>query len=59
MDYAAELRAKQESVADAFRRIGGLDVPVLPPYGMGVRPSGRNGITHRNAGLPQADCLRM
>ena len=29
MDYAAELRAKQESVADAFRRIGGLDVPVL------------------------------
>ena len=29
MDYAAELRSKQESVADAFRRIGGLDVPVL------------------------------
>ena len=29
MDYAAELRAKQESVADAFLRIGGLDVPVL------------------------------
>ena len=29
LDYAAELRAKQESVADAFRRIGGLDVPVL------------------------------
>ncbi len=27
-DDAAELRAKQESVADAFRRIGGLDVPV-------------------------------
>ena len=27
LDYAAELRAKQESVADAFRRIGGLDVP--------------------------------
>ena len=29
MDYAAELRSKQESIADAFRRIGGLDVPVL------------------------------
>ena len=29
IDYAAELRSKQESVADAFRRIGGLDVPVL------------------------------
>ena len=29
LDYAAELRAKQESVADAFRRSGGLDVPVL------------------------------
>ena len=29
MDYAAELRAKQESVLDAFRRIGGLEVPVL------------------------------
>ncbi len=31
LDYAAELRAKGESVTDAFRRIGGLDVPVLPP----------------------------
>ena len=30
LDYAAELRAKQENVADAFARIGGLDVPVLP-----------------------------
>lgn len=30
LDYAAELRAKEESVADAFHRIGGLDVPVLP-----------------------------
>ena len=29
LDYAAELRAKQESVLDAFRRIGGLEVPVL------------------------------
>ena len=29
LDYAAELRAKQENVADAFHRIGGLDVPVL------------------------------
>ena len=29
LDYAAELRAKQENVVDAFRRIGGLDVPVL------------------------------
>ena len=29
LDYAAELRAKQESVTDAFRRIGRLDVPVL------------------------------
>ena len=27
LDYAAELRAKQESVTDVFRRIGGLDVP--------------------------------
>lgn len=30
LDYSAELRSKQESVADAFQRIGGLDVPVLP-----------------------------
>ena len=29
LDYAAELRAKQESVLDAFRRIDGLKVPVL------------------------------
>ena len=29
LDYAAELRAKQESVLDAFRRIGGLEVPAL------------------------------
>lgn len=30
LQYEAELRAKQESVADAFRRIGGLEIPVLP-----------------------------
>ena len=30
LDYAAELRGKQENVADACARIGGLDVPVLP-----------------------------
>ncbi len=30
LDYAAELRAKEEIVADAFRRIGGLDLPVHP-----------------------------
>ena len=29
LDYTAELRAKQENVTDAFRRIGGLDVPML------------------------------
>ena len=29
LNYTAELRAKQENVTDAFRRIGGLDVPVL------------------------------
>ena len=29
LDYTAELRAKQENVTNAFRRIGGLDVPVL------------------------------
>ena len=29
LDYTAELHAKQESVLDAFRRIGGLEVPVL------------------------------
>ena len=34
LDYTAELRAKQENVTDAFRRIGGLDVPVLD-----IRPS--------------------
>jgi 23S rRNA (uracil1939-C5)-methyltransferase len=28
--YEAELRAKRESVEDAFRRIGGLELPVLP-----------------------------
>ena len=33
LDYAAELRAKQENVADAFAHIGGLDVPVLPIVG--------------------------
>ncbi len=30
LNYEAELSAKQENVADAFRRIGGLDVPILP-----------------------------
>lgn len=30
LDYTAELRAKEEIVADAFRRIGGLDLPVQP-----------------------------
>ena len=33
LDYAAELRAKQENVVDAFAHIGGLDVPVLPIVG--------------------------
>ena len=28
LDYAAELQAKQENVADAFARLGGLEVPV-------------------------------
>ncbi len=28
LDYTAELRAKQENVADAFARLGGLEVPV-------------------------------
>ena len=47
LDYAAELRAKQENVADAFARIGGLDVPVLPIVGSPEIPqqspvSGRN-----------------
>ena len=28
--YQAELQAKEDSVADAFRRIGGLDVPIQP-----------------------------
>ena len=31
LSYKAELQAKHENVTDAFRRIGGLDVPVLPP----------------------------
>lgn len=30
LQYEAELRAKQASVEDAFRRIGGLELPVLP-----------------------------
>ena len=30
LSYKAELQAKHENVTDAFRRIGGLDVPVLP-----------------------------
>lgn len=30
LDYSAELRAKRENVEDAFRRIGGLELPVLP-----------------------------
>ena len=28
--YEAELSAKQDNVTDAFRRIGGLEVPILP-----------------------------
>lgn len=28
--YEAELRIKRENIADAFSRIGGIDVPVLP-----------------------------
>ena len=31
LDYAAELRAKGESVTDAFRRIGGLDTRAAAP----------------------------
>ena len=30
LSYQAELKAKEASVADAFRRIGGLDVPIQP-----------------------------
>ena len=30
LSYKAELQTKHENVTDAFRRIGGLDVPVLP-----------------------------
>lgn len=30
LDYAAELQEKQRIVEDALRRIGGLDIPVLP-----------------------------
>ena len=30
LDYQAELEAKEASVADAFRRIGGLDVAIQP-----------------------------
>ena len=30
LDYQAELKAKEASVADAFRRIGGLDVAIQP-----------------------------
>ena len=30
LSYKSELQAKHENVTDAFRRIGGLDVPVLP-----------------------------
>lgn len=30
LDYTAELRAKQDNVADAFQHIGGLDAPILP-----------------------------
>lgn len=51
LDYAAELRAKQENVVDAFRRIGGLDVPVLdtlpPPKwtATATRSSSRSGVT--------------
>ena len=30
LNYQAELRAKQDFVADAFARLGGLDLPVLP-----------------------------
>ena len=33
LNYEAELRAKQENVADAFAHIGGLNVPVLPIVG--------------------------
>ena len=30
LSYEAELHAKQENVADAFQRIGGLDAPIFP-----------------------------
>ena len=30
LSYEAELRAKHDNVEDAFRRIGGLDVPIYP-----------------------------
>ena len=34
MRYEATLAAKQRQVADCFRRIGGMEVEVLPPLGM-------------------------
>ena len=42
--YEAELRAKQESVADAFARIGGLEVPVLPILGSPEEDRYRNKV---------------
>ena len=34
IDYSEQLRRKTEIVRDALKRIGGLDVPVLPTIGM-------------------------
>ena len=48
LDYAAELRAKQENVADAFARIGGLDVPVLPIVGSPEIDRYRNKVSFRS-----------
>lgn len=42
ISYEAELRAKEDFVREAFRRIGGLDVPLEPIISTGVTERYRN-----------------
>ncbi len=55
LSYKAELQAKHENVTDAFRRIGGLDVPVLPTVpsprwtATAIKCNSRSGGTKRPA----------
>lgn len=42
MDYACERKVKQQKVKDCLRRLGGIDIPVLPVLGSAAQKRYRN-----------------